>query len=281
MRSILTALLAFLLAPSCLVAQKTEADLRARLINKPLYLRGEWSGDKLAFDSAGDLKGTSAPGSFTLSGIEIKSVTVTSTELVLDGQRVGLEFAQNVPHRIGLVVRGRFGAKKPEAMTLEIEAPANGDFTAALDAMFADGISDLVPQLPPFWQPFAQRYLLTTGTAAPQVRSVTPAATGGGPIRPSGRLKPPDGLTAPRLLTKVDPDFSEAARALPASGISVVNFVLDTNGKPSHLRIVSPIGLGLDEQAVSAVSRYTFQPAMQNGSPVPVELNVEVNFQIF
>jgi protein TonB len=37
----------------------------------------------------------------------------------------------------------------------------------------------------------------------------------------------------------------------------------------------------LDEQAVAAVSQYTFQPAMENGAPVVVELNVEVNFQIF
>jgi protein TonB len=37
----------------------------------------------------------------------------------------------------------------------------------------------------------------------------------------------------------------------------------------------------LDEQAVKAVSQYTFQPATENGVPVAVELNVEVNFNIF
>src|SRR5580698_2238424 len=41
------------------------------------------------------------------------------------------------------------------------------------------------------------------------------------------------------------------------------------------------VGLGLDERAVAAVSQYTFQPATKDGSPVSVQLNVEVNFQIF
>ncbi len=39
--------------------------------------------------------------------------------------------------------------------------------------------------------------------------------------------------------------------------------------------------MGLDEKAVEAVQQYKFRPAMQNGKPVQVDLNVEVNFQIF
>ena len=36
-----------------------------------------------------------------------------------------------------------------------------------------------------------------------------------------------------------------------------------------------------DEQAIKAVQQYKFKPAMENGKPVPVPMNVEVNFQIF
>ena len=32
---------------------------------------------------------------------------------------------------------------------------------------------------------------------------------------------------------------------------------------------------------MEAVSQYKFTPAMLNGRPVPVQVNVEVNFQIF
>jgi protein TonB len=82
-------------------------------------------------------------------------------------------------------------------------------------------------------------------------------------------------------ITKVDPKFSNAARATKYSGVVLVNLVLDAAGKPAHVQILRPTGLGLDEQAVAAVAQYAFQPAMENGSPVAVELNVEVNFQTF
>jgi protein TonB len=41
------------------------------------------------------------------------------------------------------------------------------------------------------------------------------------------------------------------------------------------------VGKGLDEKAVDAVRQYRFNPAMEAGKPVAVELNVEVAFQIF
>ena len=39
--------------------------------------------------------------------------------------------------------------------------------------------------------------------------------------------------------------------------------------------------MGLDEKAMEAVRSYKFKPARKNGQPVTVEMNVEVNFQIF
>jgi protein TonB len=51
------------------------------------------------------------------------------------------------------------------------------------------------------------------------------------------------------------------------------------DGIPTHIRIVRATGLGLDELAVAAVSQYVFEPASEFGTPVEIELNVEVNFQ--
>ncbi|MGA1984094.1 MAG: energy transducer TonB [Acidobacteriaceae bacterium] len=258
-------------APSCLIAQKTEADLRARLVNQPLYLRGHWSGDTLAFDDAGQLQGTSAPVAFTLAGVDVESVKLTAKELVLSGQRVGLEFEKDVPKRVGLMVREGLGEPFPEKMTIRIQAPADGDFTAALDAIFADNLAELVPLLPSYWRQFADGHLLPGADASAVARAFHPeklARIGGG-------------VTQPRLLTHVDPQFGEAARAMKYNGVVLVNFVLDDQGKPTRFQILHPVGLGLDEEAVAAVSQYTFQPAMENGVPVAVELNVEVNFRIF
>ena len=99
--------------------------------------------------------------------------------------------------------------------------------------------------------------------------------TGGGPRRIGG------GVSAPVLIYSVEPEFSEEARKAKVAGNVLVNLWVDTNGLPEHVHVIRGVGMGLDEKAVEAVKQYKFRPAMENGKPVLVELNVEVNFQIF
>ncbi|MBB5315892.1 energy transducer TonB [Tunturibacter empetritectus] len=99
--------------------------------------------------------------------------------------------------------------------------------------------------------------------------------TGGGPKRIGG------GVSAPVLIFSVEPEFSEEARKAKVAGNVLVNLWVDTNGNPSHVHVIRGVGMGLDEKAMEAVRQYKFKPAMENGRPVLVELNVEVNFQIF
>jgi protein TonB len=89
------------------------------------------------------------------------------------------------------------------------------------------------------------------------------------------------GVSEPVLTYKVDPEFSEEARKAKFMGVVLVNLVVDTKGLPENVRLVRGVGMGLDEKAIEAVKQYRFKPAMENGKPVPVQLNVEVNFQIF
>jgi protein TonB len=39
--------------------------------------------------------------------------------------------------------------------------------------------------------------------------------------------------------------------------------------------------MGLDDKAVEAVKNYIFAPALYQGKPVAVAINIEVKFQIF
>jgi protein TonB len=89
------------------------------------------------------------------------------------------------------------------------------------------------------------------------------------------------GVSQPELIYKVDPEFSEEARKAKFMGIVLVNLIVDANGNPQNVHILRGVGMGLDEKAVEAVRQYKFKPAREAGKPVPVELNVEVNFQIF
>ncbi len=98
--------------------------------------------------------------------------------------------------------------------------------------------------------------------------------TGGGYPKIGG------GVSAPELIYKVEPDYSEEARKARISGNVVVYLVVDESGRATHLRVLRSLGMGLDEKAIEALRQYRFKPAMQNGHPVATEINVEVNFQI-
>jgi len=99
--------------------------------------------------------------------------------------------------------------------------------------------------------------------------------TGGGAYSIGGDV------SAPRLIYQVDPEFSEEARKAKFQGEVLVALVVDASGRPTQVHVIRPVGMGLDEKAVEAVRQYKFAPAKKGGNPVPVMLNVAVNFQIF
>lgn len=88
------------------------------------------------------------------------------------------------------------------------------------------------------------------------------------------------GVSRPQVLYSVEPEFSEEARKAKFSGNVEVYLWVDADGKPSHIRVVRGVGMGLDEKAVDAVRQYRFKPAMKDGKPVTVDLYVDVDFQI-
>lgn len=57
--------------------------------------------------------------------------------------------------------------------------------------------------------------------------------------------------------------------------------IVDANGNPQQIHVVRSLGMGLDEKAIEAVKQYRFVPAMYKGKPVPVEINIEVRFQVY
>ena len=67
-------------------------------------------------------------------------------------------------------------------------------------------------------------------------------------------------MTAPIVLQTANPEFSEAARKAGVGGTVLVTLRVDVDGKPKDVRVVRGVGMGLDEKAVEAVSRYVFRP---------------------
>ncbi|MGA6986904.1 MAG: energy transducer TonB [Terriglobales bacterium] len=99
--------------------------------------------------------------------------------------------------------------------------------------------------------------------------------TGGGPFRVGG------GVSAPKAIYSPDPEYSEEARKVKHMGVVVLWLVVGPDGKPRDIRVVRTLGLGLDEKAIEAVKNWRFEPALKDGKPVAVQVNVEVNFHLY
>lgn len=97
---------------------------------------------------------------------------------------------------------------------------------------------------------------------------------GGGAYRIGG------GVSAPSLIFKVEPEYSEEARKAKHQGTVVLYVVVDEKGLPRDLRVLRAIGLGLDEKAIEAVQKWRFKPGLKNGTPVAVQATIEVNFRL-
>ena len=98
--------------------------------------------------------------------------------------------------------------------------------------------------------------------------------SGGGAYRPGG------GVTNPVPIDHPEPQYSEEARKAKWQGAVMLSLVVDEHGKPINIHVIRPLGLGLDEKAVEAVSKWTFKPGMKDGKPVPVQAQIEVTFRL-
>jgi periplasmic protein TonB len=99
--------------------------------------------------------------------------------------------------------------------------------------------------------------------------------TGGGVFRVGG------GVSAPRPVFTPDPEYSEEARKAKYQGTCVLWLIVGPDGKPRDIKVARTLGLGLDEKAIEAVKQWKFEPAMKDGKPVAVQINVEVSFRLY
>ena len=97
---------------------------------------------------------------------------------------------------------------------------------------------------------------------------------GGGAYRIGG------GVSAPSVIFKVEPEYSEEARKAKFQGTVILFVVVDEKGNPRDLKVIRPLGLGLDQKAIEAVEKWKFSPGKKDGKPVPVQATIEVNFRL-
>lgn len=88
------------------------------------------------------------------------------------------------------------------------------------------------------------------------------------------------GVSAPAPVYTPEPGYAEDARKARLQGTVLLSIVVGPDGLAHSIHVTKPLGLGLDEKAVEAVSTWRFRPGMKDGQPVAVQATVEVAFRL-
>lgn len=136
----------------------------------------------------------------------------------------------------------------------------------ALDRIFAPGLDERLQEtMPEFWQLYYRAARSKTDD-----RPQNPAVLRQNAVDRKARL-----------ITSLEPPSNEFAQAANIAGMALYHVVIDASGKPTEIAVARPIGFGLDENAVAAIRTARFDPALKDGKPVPVLLDLIVQFRIF
>ena len=136
----------------------------------------------------------------------------------------------------------------------------------ALAKIFAPGLDDqMMTSMPAFWQLYYQ--------AAADKTDYRP--------KDASVLRQNTVDTKAHLLTTFEPGSNEFAQASGVAGMALYHAVIGADGKPGEIAVARPIGFGLDENAVAAIQNAKFSPAVKDGKPVPVMLDLVVQFRIY
>jgi TonB family protein len=286
--SILASLLLLLTALTAAAAgQSVESALNHQFTGRILAVRHPIAKNSQVYDDTGKVLKGGDEGPWTLFGrFQVKRVRVEKDSVLFEGQRL-------------LYVRSGSNlapTRSKEKLKVEIKLTkplsSADEANALLGHVFALTDVDVVQLAPRFWQNFLSDQLLHTtlnvskepaipaGERAKRIKVVE--------LQPDGTIKSGstfvemrDGVTRPRPKFTPEPEYTEAARSQRYQGTLVLNIVVDATGKVRAPNIVRPLGMGLDDAAVSTVLTWRFDPAKVDGEPVAVQMNVEVAFNLY
>ena len=94
----------------------------------------------------------------------------------------------------------------------------------------------------------------------------------------SGLHRPGPGVILPVLETKTQPEYSAAALRAGLEGSVLLRAVIGEDGSATAIQVTRPLGLGLEERAIEAVRKWRFRPGLFQSRPVPVSIDIAVDF---
>jgi len=97
---------------------------------------------------------------------------------------------------------------------------------------------------------------------------------------PPAASSPEGAVESPVLLSRVEPDYPEAARRAGAEGTVELEISIDASGRVTGVDVVRGLPLGLSEAAADAVRRWTYRPARTRDGPIAARKIVRIHFML-
>jgi TonB family protein len=246
-------------------------------------LRSFRRGTKLRFDAEGRLLQGGKPGPWSLyAKVEVVDVKFEKDALRFTGNRLYMVFDDQ---------KGDFRYVRGGRVAIDIEIPDEERTLPRVQERMAkvfmpanELVSDEMAQC---WRGYLER--LNQGPKKAEEKEEASRRIGGcgQTLNASGvennlqaeRILP--GKTEPpRCISCKEPGYSPEAMKARVQGMVVLWTIIDEQGRANETRVMKPLGMGLDEEAVRAVQSWKFEPAKRDGKPVPVYMTIEVNFHL-
>jgi protein TonB len=170
-------------------------------------------------------------------------------------------------------------AKRVKAAEKPLEAEPEPEAAAPLEALpdfgleLSGGIGGLAVAPAAATPAAAARAQAAPRSVAPAVKrpvaAQNAAAAADGCDEPAAKPKP---ISVPQ------PAYTDRARAAGVEGKVRVELTVDETGRVVSVRVLTGLGHGLDEAAVAAAERATFQPALRCGKPARATFTISMRF---
>jgi len=207
-----------------------------------------------------------APATGTAVSAEASAAPTTVPAGGTASEPAGMSEADQLKASIAATPEAERPADPNSVTTTTSQAHANKLLRDALEAAFAPGLDDrMMAAMPDFWKLYYQ-----AAAAKSDYRPTDPSV-----------LRQSTVDQKAQLLTSFEPDSNDFAQAAGVAGMALYHTIIGPDGKPGDIAVARPIGFGLDENAVAAIRKAKFSPAVKDGKPVPVMLDLVVQFRIF
>jgi TonB family protein len=255
-----------------------EDELRKIYEHSVVSLKTPDAANKLQFDAQGALAGSAVACPWSICGmLQVEKVVLAQGRLEIRGRRVilALRSSKSDVNVIPLAT--------DRGIQIRVDLPNSPldipQVNKILSKVFQGG--GLLERVGKYWKPKIDLGGPDSAHQIEVLRDSTPIAIvgeleGNRPVYlvNPGKIDPPKPIHTP------DPEYSDSARRQRLEGTTIVMVVVDEKGFPEILQITKGLGEGLDLLALTAVSGWTFRPAMKNGEPVSVLIYVEVTFRV-